>query len=82
MFTMETSKKGNNSAIRSPTEKKNKYGSASFSCLFHTLNFKTVSLTILDHKQSVTDRLNYRQAKTNMSSQLLRSWGYNQIKIL
>ena len=47
-------KKGHNSAMTSLMEKKKK-GSAYFSCLVHILNFKILSLTLLDHVQSITD---------------------------
>ena len=53
-FIMQTSKKGRNSAMTRPTEK-TKYGSAYLSCLFHILNFKILSITVLDSIQSVTD---------------------------
>ena len=50
---MQKSKKGHNSAMTNPTEKKEK--SPYFSCIFHTLNFKILHLTVLDRMQSVTD---------------------------
>ena len=70
---MQKSKKGHNSAMTSPTDKKQKYGSACFSCYVNILNL-TLSLTVLDRMQSVTDA----QVQTSMLPQLLRSWGHKK----
>ena len=67
---MQKTKKGHNSAMKSPMEKEKKYGSANFS-----LNVKILSLTILDHMQSVIDAWTDRQAQSNMHPKLLRSTG-------
>ena len=48
---MGKSKKGHNSAMTSPTEKK-KNGSAYISWLFHISYFKILSLTVLDRLQA------------------------------
>ena len=43
--------------MKSPMEKKKKkYGSSYFPYSFHISNFKILTLTILDHMQSATDR--------------------------
>ena len=49
----KTLKKGHNSAMKTPTEKKKKHGSSDFSYLFHISNFKILSLIVLDRMQSV-----------------------------
>ena len=57
--------------------KRKKYRSSYFSYLFLISNFKILSLTVLDHMQSVTMQgCTHRQAKTNMLPQLLESWGH------
>ena len=52
MGKSKTLKKGHNSAMKGPTEKKKKHKSSYFSYLFHISNFKILSLTVLDRMQS------------------------------
>ena len=67
---------------------KKRYGSSYLSYLFHTSNFKILSITFLDRMQSVTDRdtdarTDARtpwEAQTNMPPQPLRSWGHNKLQ--
>ena len=68
--------------MTSPTEKTKNTGQlifypySYFLCLFHILNFKILTLTILDRMQSVTDTCTHGQSQTNMPPQLLQSWGH------
>ena len=59
----ETSKKGHNSATKSPTEKK-KIRVLFFSYLLHISNFKILFLTLVDHMQSVSQTRTDGQAQT------------------
>ena len=81
----KTSKKGHNSATKSPTEKKNNTGPLIFLYLFHISNFKILSLTVLDKMQSVTHVRTHGwtdgQDQTNMPPQLLRNWGHNKLNL-
>ena len=81
---MTESKKGHNFAIQGPTEKK--ICIRLFFVLMLYIKFKVPSSSgslVLQPTKGVTDRQTDRrsdgQAQTNMSPQLLRSWGHKKL---